>query len=355
MRAVPTSYVPEGAVLAEDLFTASGKILLRAGRTLTTNLISKINENNIFTVYINDIHSDHEVNRVVEQSLRVKGIQLIKELFTAAAEDEEILSLHNELSQFADDVLYEMSAVKENQIEYTDIKNVDDYIYSSALNVAIIATLIAWDLSYNREMIKQIFLGGIYHDIGIAFLEPDVVQKNKELTLEEKKMILMHPHSGHRFVKEKAFISAYVKAMTLQHHERIDGNGYPNRVKGDQINMVAQIVGIADVYDAMTSDRPYRRAVAPQEAIEYIMGTAGTHFDMKIATTFINKVNPYPKGSIVELNDGRKAVVDFVPKQLPLRPKIRIITKNGDGFEYEEVDLQVNTTLIIEKMCYDVD
>ncbi len=105
----------------------------------------------------------------------------------------------------------------------------------------------------------------------------------------------------------------------------MDGSGYPNRVDKEGIHPLAQIVGIADVYDAMTSDRPYRRALTAIEAIEGIMGGAGRHYDMNLVNIFVKKINPYPTGSLVKLNTGQIAVIDSVPKGFPLRPDIRII------------------------------
>lgn len=354
MRAVPTQYVSNGTVLGEDLFTSKGIILLREGSKLTEALIKKINENQIFTVYIKDEHSNNEVIRLVEQSLRVKGVMLIKELFDQATRGKEILTIHNEILKYADDVLYELSLVRNIQIEYIDIKNVSTYLYSSSLNVAIISALLAWDLEYNNDMVKQIFIGGIYHDLGIAMLPEHVINKSTELSMEEKKMILLHPVSGYNFVKERSFLTSYVRVITLQHHERINGSGYPKRISKDDINPMAQIVGIVDIYDAMTSDRPYKRSVSSKEAIEYIMGSAGTHFDHKIASAFIRKINPYPKGSLIELSDGRVAVVDEVYKNLPLRPLVRIITKNGKEYIYESLDLRNHSNLVVKQIIYEI-
>jgi HD-GYP domain-containing protein (c-di-GMP phosphodiesterase class II) len=203
-------------------------------------------------------------------------------------------------------------------------------------------------------MVKQIFLGGIYHDVGMAMLPENVINKSAELTIEEKKMILMHPVSGYNFVKNKGFLTAYIKVITLQHHEHIDGSGYPKRISKDDINPLAQIIGIVDVYDAMTSDRPYRRSVTSKEAIEYIMGSAGTHFDHRIASAFIKKINPYPKGSLIELSDGSFAVVDGVDKNLPLHPVVRIIKKNGEKYTYKSIDLKKQLNLVVKQLVYEI-
>jgi len=355
VRSIPTNLLKGEEVLGETLYTSSGKMLVREGAKLTNSLIEKINNNKIFTVYITDEHCDNSINRIIDQSSRLRGIEIIKNLFTLASENKDILPTHNMLSVYADDILYETSTVKDQQIEYIDIKNLDNYLYSSSLNTAILSMLIAWEVGVPRDMVKQIFLGAIYHDIGLAMIPVEVINKNRELSTEEKMMILMHPVAGHNFLKTKTYISAYVKAITLQHHEHIDGSGYPHRKKDSEIHLYAHIIGIADIYDAMTSDKPYRMAVSPNEAIEYIVGTAGSHFPAEITTIFSKKINPYPRGSLVKLSDGRVAVIDKVQSGFPLRPTVRIISEVLGKYVYSPLNLMENNSIIIEKTIYSLD
>lgn len=121
---------------------------------------------------------------------------------------------------------------------------------------------------------------------------------------------------------------------------------------GSEIHQLAQIVGITDIYDAMTSDRPYRRALEPAEAIEYIMGSAGRHYNLDLVNIFVKKVNPYPTGSLVKLSTGQIAVVDHVPKGYPLRPDIRIISGSKGNFKYESVTLRENNSLTIKGLHF---
>ncbi|MGB3367557.1 MAG: HD-GYP domain-containing protein [Acidaminobacteraceae bacterium] len=355
MRSIPTNFLKGSEVLGETLYTSKGHMLVKEGTLLTELLIKKINTNKIYTVYIHDEHCDNQINRIIDQSLRLQGIEIIRELFTLAAKNKDILVAHNKLSDYADDVLYETSTIRNQQIEYIDIKNLDDYLYSSSLNTAILSILIARQANVPRDMIKQIFFGAIYHDIGLAMIPPEVINKNSELTIDEKMMILMHPKKGHEFLKSKTYLSAYVKAITLQHHEHMDGSGYPNRKKHDEIHLYAHIVGIADIYDAMTSDKPYKMAVSPNEAIEYITSTAGSHFPLDITEIFAKKINPYPVGSLVLLSKNMHAVVDKVHDGFPLRPSVRIINKVAGKYEYIPLNLMENNSILIEKMIYSLE
>jgi HD-GYP domain-containing protein (c-di-GMP phosphodiesterase class II) len=258
----------------------------------------------------------------------------------------------SEVTALMDDIIYEMTGFKEKQLEYIDIKNVNSYLYSSAINVALLSVLIGWELGLNTEMIQNLFIGGIFHDIGLAMLPKEVLYKKEPLTMDDKRLVLYHPLKGYDYLKDKSFLSSYVRAVTLGHHEHMDGSGYPNRKNGSEIHMLTQIVGIADIYDAMTSDRPYRQALPAKEALEYIMSIGDKHYDMNIVKALIKKINPFPAGSLVKLMDGQTAVVRKVPSNMPLRPFISIIKKKSDGFIYEDVDLMENQTLAIEGIQY---
>ena len=223
---------------------------------------------------------------------------IIKEIFLAAGyrdangqlKSKSIYEYMSSLNSIVDEILLELSSKKNIPLEYIDIKSVENYLYMSSLNCGILGALIAMDMDYNYEMTKNIFLAGIFHDIGMALIPPDIFQKKTEFTTEEKMMIINHPKIGIEFLKDKHFLNAYVKQATLQHHEKLDGTGYPLRISGEEINTVSQIVGITDVYDAMTSDRPYRQALSKEEALNEIKINAGTQFDPNLSNIFLNEI-----------------------------------------------------------------
>jgi HD-GYP domain-containing protein (c-di-GMP phosphodiesterase class II) len=360
MRAIPIEFVKPDYQLAESLYTLDGIVLVKEGALLSDNLVQKILKNNIYTVYIRDIHSTEDINKIIPTDLRHKGLVLIKDIFNDASfrisdgtiKPKSIFEYMDDLNRLADDILYELSSVRNLQLEYIDIKSLDNYLYASALNVAILSVLIGWDLNIPKDMLKQIFIGGVFHDIGMGMLPNEVLYKKEALTFEEKKLIIQHPTIGHKFLKDKSFLSAYVKNITLSHHEYLDGSGYPNRKSGSDIHLYSQIVGIADIYDAMTSDRPYRRALPPLEAIEYLLGSAGRTYPIEIIKKFVKKINPYPTGTHVILNTGEVGVVDKVPENFPLRPKVRLIKQNQSGYIYEPLDLMKEQNITIKSVKF---
>ena len=360
MRLVPTKCVPEDAVLSDALYTDDGRILVSAGTPLTARLLERINQNNIYSVYIKDQHSTGEIERLVNPLLRQKGYSLVKKIFDAAGNTKPdgtpapmpILGMMPELSALMDDIIYEMTGFKDKQLEYIDIKNVNSYLYSSAVNVALLSVLIGWEMGLNNDMICQLFMGGIFHDIGMALLPKEVIYKKEALSMEDKRLILYHPEKGYEYLKDKHFLSSYVRVVTLGHHEHIDGSGYPNRKSGEEIHLLTQIIGIADIYDAMTSDRPYRQALPVNEALEYIMSVADKHYSMEVVKALIKKINPYPVGSLVKLKDGRTAVVRSVSPDMPLRPLVSVISKTGSGFLYQDLNLMEQQNVTIAGIQY---
>lgn len=357
LRLVPTKLISADAELADDLYTNDGKTLLKKGSKLTPSLIERINANNIYSVYIKDVHSQAEIQRLVDPVLRLKGYELIKKIFDAVGNRKPdgthapltIMSYNDELNKLMEEIIYEMTGIRDKQLEYIDIKNTKSYIYSSALNTALLSVLIGWEMGLSADFIRQLFIGGIYHDVGMMLAPDEVLYKTEALTMEDKKHIIMHPIVGHNYLKNQVFLSAYVKAIAFQHHENLDGSGYPNRISGEKIHLLSQIVGVADIYDAMTSDRPYRPALPVKDAVEYIMANAGTKYSMEVVNAFVKKINPYPEGSLVKLNNGEIAVVRSVSPEMPLRPVLDIIREVGDNsYRYERVDLLKDHHLIIE-------
>lgn len=363
MRAIPIEYVKPNAILGDTLYSVDGVMLAKKGNVLSDKLIEKIKQNQILTIYIDDEHSDVEINRLLHPNIINKAMLLIKDIFQAAGyrdasgelKSKSILEYNSPLSVLVDDMIDEIFSVKDKPLEYINIKSVDNYLYMSSLNCGILSSLIAMELSYSREMIKNIFMAGIYHDIGMALIPKEIFSKKEALTIEEKMMIINHPKTGHEFLKDKNFLASYVKQATFQHHERLNGSGYPNRSSGEEISLISQIVGITDVFDAMISDRPYSRATTPHEAVEYLMTCSGTAFDSELISIFTKKINPYPPGSLVELTSGQVAVVESVVPGFPLRPKISLITGKKGDYRYEVKDLMVENNLVIKGMIYEID
>lgn len=353
MRAVPTSYIKGDVTLAENLYNKEGAILLRNGAIINERLVKKINEVGIFTVYITDAFSpDIDIDRIVDINMRIRGVNLVREVYEKVKMGKDISPDFKRLEQLFDDVYDEILGAKERQINYIDIKSVDNYTYGHALNVAILSTLLAIECGVRLPQLKSLFLGAILFDIGMMLIPQDTYHRNEGLTEMQTEMLKKHVQVGYDYLRNISEADAFIKNITLTHHERWDGKGYPNGQSGNNIHLFSRIVGICDVYDAMTSDRVYKSAVPPNEAIEFLMGSAGSQFDLEVTEKFCKKINPYPEGSLVKLNTGDIAVVRKVVKDLPLRPLISIINNVGPKLVMKDIDLYEKRNIVITGVYY---
>jgi HD-GYP domain-containing protein (c-di-GMP phosphodiesterase class II) len=179
--------------------------------------------------------------------------------------------------------------------------------------------------------------------------------KKDKLTKKDKSEVMKHPVWGYKFLKENHLISPMTRAVVLQHHERLDGSGYPRGLEGEKILDLAQIVAIADTFDALTSDRPYRKALLPKYALDYITSKTGVIATTDIIKRFTEIIVPYPNGTIIKLNDGRFAIVSKQNKGYPLRPKIALIEETDGKINKTPINLLKENSLTIDTIEYEIE
>lgn len=369
MRLVPLECIRENSLLGKNIYTADGRVLLRAGVELTSIRLKKIKDLKIFYLYIIDEYSSAEIEDVIKPELRQKSISVIKEVFS---DIERISSVHkfekrklseysqkeqnyfNSINQVAEELLENVLSNKNVLLSLVDIKNMDNYTYAHCVNVAVISIIIGISLSLSKQNLIYLCMGALVHDIGKAFIPHEILQKPGKLTTEEFQVIKDHPKLGYDFLTQFYSLSAHIKLIVLQHHERFDGLGYPDGTTGNKISYLARIVSIADVYDALTSDRPYKRAMCPSDALEYIMSNAGTLFDYDIVNVFCKVIIPYPKGTIVSLSNGDIGIVEETLPNFPLRPIVKIIKSNNQEQIGAELNLIEYLSIVISDIRYEV-
>jgi len=370
MRLVPIGCVVEGTAIGKDIMNSKGTILLKKGVVLNDSLITRVEENNVLSVYIDDEYSDQEINDIIKPEVRQKTVLAIKETF----ENIERFNLRSKtgdlnlkkrlmvtgMEKYLDNLKYmskhiveEMTSNRNIMINLVDIKNIDTYTYQHSLNTAILSLILGIELKLRKDDLFPLFFGALMHDIGKAFLPKNVVNKRGNFTAEEMDKIKSHTNLGYDYLKEHYGINSASKVVALQHHERFDGNGYPKGMSGEHIHRFSRIVAIADCYDAMTSDTPNSKALPPNEAIEYIMGAAGTHFDFEMARVFTRKVIPYPEGTLVNLSNGHVAVVELVNPNFPLRPIVKTLKKGAKLEDLPNIDLMKETSITITSIQFD--
>jgi HD-GYP domain-containing protein (c-di-GMP phosphodiesterase class II) len=217
-------------------------------------------------------------------------------------------------------------------INVLDIRTYDDYTYAHSLNVAILATVIGKVLGLSRQSLYELAMAAVLHDTGKMFIDKKILNKPGKLTPDEFSEIKKHCALGFNFLSQNLNIVETCKTTALQHHEAYDGNGYPSGLSGNDIHLFGRIVCVADVYDALTSDRPYHKAMLPSDAIEFIMSEYNSKFDPEIVDAMIKKIAPYPLGTCVKLSNGLDAIVVKNYESSSLRPVLKIINSSPEVF-----------------------
>ena len=221
------------------------------------------------------------------------------------------------------------------------IKNKDDYTFLHSVSVGTLMIAFCRSVGMDRETIHLAGLGGILHDTGKALVPDEILNKPGRLTEEEFDIIRRHPRDGFDILSRTEGIGEIPLDITLHHHERVDGSGYPNKLNGDTISTLAKMAAIVDVYDAITADRCYHKGMAPTDALRKIFEWSKYHFDPKLVQAFMRCVGIYPVGTLVLLESGKLGVViEQHPSNL-LTPKIKVMfsSKSNTYLQPEILDL----------------
>ena len=226
-------------------------------------------------------------------------------------------------------------------ISLARLKNVDEYTYMHSVAVCGLMIALARQLNMSEEQVREAGLAGLLHDIGKIAISNQILNKPGKLTDTEFAVMKTHPERGLRILQKSDSVSPAVLDVCLHHHEKIDGTGYPHSLRGDGISLLARMGAVSDVYDAITSDRPYKKGWLPAEAIRKMAEWSKGHFDDTVFQAFVKTVGIYPIGSLVRLTSGRLGVVIEQNPDSLLTPKVKIFfsTKSQVQIAPEVVDL----------------
>lgn len=222
-------------------------------------------------------------------------------------------------------------------VDFRELESYDYDTYVHSVNVALLATIIGLQMDYKPNMLNSLALGALLHDWGKLIIPSELLNKPAGLTAEEFNIIKQHPGCGEQRLRDVIFSEDVLKIIR-QHHERWNGQGYPDSLSGEAISRSAQIVAVADVFDALTADRPYRAGLPPYHALEMILSGVNKNFSPDVVKAFRSSLVLYPENSLIILNTGETGTVIAIPLDLPTRPVVRIISdRKGQPVKKEKI------------------
>ncbi|QXM06942.1 HD-GYP domain-containing protein [Crassaminicella indica] len=368
MRLVPINAAKESTFLAQTIYDDKGRILLAKGVKLTNSLLNRIKEHGFYCIYIIDEYSQGELDDIIKPQIRQKAIATVRATLNTCVnlEDDKLNKFErkkiekrsqqelDQIQQLAKLIVDDIFTQRDIMINLVDIKSSDNYTYNHSVNSAIMALVLGIGYGLNRNELYDLTMGVMVHDIGKMFIPQEILNKQGKLDDNEFKIVKEHVTRGFNYLRENTNMSTKVRIISLQHHEKVDGSGYPYGLKDVQIYKLSKIAAVAEVYDALTSGRPYRDPLPPNEAVEYIMGSGGRHFNMDMVKAFVKNVNPYPIGTIVYLSNNSIAVVEEINSEYILRPIVRVIKQDGRIVEPFMCDLKRESNIVIKGICYEV-
>lgn len=331
MRYLPINQINEDSILAIPVYNDSGSILLNANTVLKRAYLSKLSLLGYAGLYIyDDISEGVFVKELLSEQLKRSTVKALRSFNLDACR----LMAHS--------IVDELLNQSDVSVDMVNIAAFDNYTYVHCINVSVLSVIVGIGMGLNYNQLKHLSEAALLHDIGKVSISLDILNKKEKLTDDEMKIIRSHPEEGYNIIKDNFMISGIVKNAVLSHHENEDGSGYPRQLKGNQIHLYAKIIHVCDVYDALVSNRVYRKAMNPADALEYLMSNCWIMFDVYCVKKIMEYVSPYPTGITVQLSNGKEALVVQQNRIHHLRPKV-VVTKTQ-----EEIDLMkvLNLTIV---------
>ncbi|WP_378956331.1 HD-GYP domain-containing protein [Pelosinus sp. sgz500959] len=310
-------------ILAQDVVDKHDRILIVSGMPLKLEIIRLLEKHDITSVFISDPSSVNDQIEMTEDvasaEIRLKLISSVRDAFTNKNGVGEQLA---HLQSSVEDVVDTLAKRKNVLLYLNDIDYTSDYLFMHSVNVGLFSIVIGMAMNVPHDELCLLGMGGFLHDFGKTAITPEIINKQGKLTLAEFNEIKEHASLGYRMLKSDDQLDYRIMFMALQHHERCNGSGYPWGIEKDKIHPLARIVAVADVYDALTTDRVYRSRLSSFAAMQIINEGDRIHFDSDVIAAFNKVVIPYHIGSEVILDRGVKGQVVGLNSTNLVRPLI---------------------------------
>jgi HD-GYP domain-containing protein (c-di-GMP phosphodiesterase class II) len=313
-----------GMRMAETIFNDYGAAIVAEDTILDEHIIAKISrlgivkikiyesEDSIVTVKNTELFSDQYYESVDIMK------DVIHSISTGGKVDIESVSIAT------NNIISRINENRDIINSINQIKTTDEYTYTHSVNVSLLCMLFGKWLKYDFFKVRDLVYTGLLHDIGKGKIDPEILNKKEALNGEEFEEIKKHPLYSYQLAEEMTGLNDNILKGILMHHEKEDGTGYPLGIKGDQINEFAKIVSICDIYDAMTSNRSYRKKGSPFEVFEIFEKESYGLLDQRLVSVFLKNMSAYYIGDFVRMNSGEIGEIIYINPTVVSKPIIRV-------------------------------
>ncbi|EGW36138.1 HD-GYP domain-containing protein [Desulfosporosinus sp. OT] len=350
MRQVGVNSLKIGDILGKTIFSSSGRVLLGKGVKLTPLYIAKLRDMGISILYIEDDRFDDViVEDVISEENRRQAMGILEKSMRAVRLGKNLdgFELKKIISKIVEEILFK----KDILVNMMDMRSFDNQIFAHSVNVCVLSTVLGKAMFLDREKLDTLAIGAILHDTGKVQLDQKLFNEAANLTPEEIELVKTHTILGFEDLRKRKDLSLVVAHIAFQHHEHMNGTGYPRHLKEGEIHPLAQIVAIADLYDRLTSDYSDEKRIMPYEACEILMGLAGTLYPLEMVRLFLKNIAAYPTGVTVRLTTGEIGVVVDQNLSMPARPIVRVFDESEFGQNViKEYNMVEKRTIFIQEV-----
>ncbi len=342
---IPLDKLKDGMVVGKSIEDRLGRHLIESGTIINRYAIIELANYGIKTVLIKvENHSKTSLSPAAELAvkelrradpstviLKTTVKKRISEGIEYIYQNPDKGEIAKAASKITDDLLNAIESNNAVALNINALKCSDEYTFKHSVDVATISMVIAKRQGKSKKEISEIGIAGLLHDIGKTKVPPEILNKPAKLTPEEYEIMKKHSVYSYELVSDNNDIPIDVKLGMLQHHEKMDGSGYPYGASSDHIHPYAKILTVADIYDALVTERPYKKGKSPREAIEMLMAMT-EELDIDAMQSFMQAIILYPVDSLVQLSNGETARVVRRTPNLLLRP-IVVGVESGNVYD----------------------
>lgn len=356
---LPLNRLQPGMVMAQSVLNSSGASYLSRGQQLTTSYIERLRQMGVRDIHVSStMTSGPKVplpEDVLQERTRAIAVKRVYDMFQQIQEKKtfDLVPLGKASAAIVNDIM----SRKGNLVQLTDLRVHDMYTFAHSVNVAMLSSLLGVLCGLTEAELSELTLGTLMHDLGKLNIPKEILNKPGRLDEDEFNVVKRHPMDGSNLIQSMPFPNAKQLAIVArQHHEHMDGKGYPDHRRGDQIHIYGRISAIADVYDALTSVRPYKKAYAPSVAYHIMRNCSVGHFDEYLMRLFFSNVAIYPVGTVLDTTAGYGIVrrVEFGKTERPVvcvfaDKDLRLLDKTFD------IDFSETSRDTIDKVLNDTE